>query len=52
MEHPAPEAIWGPGVVYIVCRPECLPLAELDDAVHEAVGCFDPTCPARRRIGL
>jgi hypothetical protein len=50
MVHPAPEAVWGPGVVYVVFRPmadgsqPCLVLAQLADELYERVRCRRPGC--------
>lgn len=50
MQHPAPVQTWGPGVVYIVCRPlpdgsqPCLDLARLSDELFERVQCRRPGC--------
>lgn len=54
MIHPAPEAVWGPDVIYIVCPPRpdgaqpCWDVARLDDQVHAVVGCADPGCGVGR----
>ncbi|WP_433542008.1 hypothetical protein ACQP10_38295 (plasmid) [Streptosporangium sandarakinum] len=50
MQHPAPADVWGPDVIYIVCRPlpdgsqPCLTLAELADDLYRAVRCRKPGC--------
>ncbi|MFI9845047.1 hypothetical protein ACIHFD_49070 [Nonomuraea sp. NPDC051941] len=50
MVHPASVDVWGPGVVYIVCRPlpngdqPCLTLAQLSDDLYRAVRCQKPGC--------
>lgn len=50
MKHPAPEDVWGPGVIYIVCPPlpnggqPCLTLAKLSDEQYRSERCTKPGC--------